>query len=373
VSRGRFLVEIGGAEVRDLYPDITEVEVELDDQDAATFRIELTMALQPNGSWRHADDPRLTSWAPVAIGVGVADGIEPLLSGHLTGVRAGFDGDLGRCRLELQGSDGSALLDRVERLRAWPDKKDSDIAAEIFTEYGLTPQVEATTVVHGADRSTILQRETDLQFLQRLARRNGFDCWVEHGQGCFRAPDPAAAAQPGLAVHFGGETNVGWFRVQVDARRPAEIGMFQLDRSEKTVLSAVVTAADRPALGADDGTRLLPGGVPPARAFVAMNASTGLAEMDPLCRSLFDRAGWFVSAEGVLDGSRYGAVLRPRRPVTIKGVGERHSGSYAVTHVTHTLNRAGYTQRFAVKRNGLRPTGAEDFGGGPALPGIGRP
>jgi hypothetical protein len=54
-------------------------------------------------------------------------------------------------------------------------------------------------------------------------------------------------------------------------------------------------------------------------------------------------------------------VLRPRRPVTIKGVGETHSGVYYVTHVTHTFTRDGYTQFFRVKRNGLMPTGTEDF------------
>ena len=46
---------------------------------------------------------------------------------------------------------------------------------------------------------------------------------------------------------------------------------------------------------------------------------------------------------------------------TIKGIGETHSGLYYVTHVTHIFTADGYLQRFRVKRNGLLPTGAEDF------------
>ena len=49
-------------------------------------------------------------------------------------------------------------------------------------------------------------------------------------------------------------------------------------------------------------------------------------------------------------------------PVTIKGIGETHSGVYYVTHVNHVFTADGYIQRFQVKRNGLMPTGAEKFG-----------
>jgi hypothetical protein len=54
-------------------------------------------------------------------------------------------------------------------------------------------------------------------------------------------------------------------------------------------------------------------------------------------------------------------VLKPRGTVTIKGVGETYSGVYYVAHVTHSFAADGYTQSFRVKRNGLMPTGAEEF------------
>ena len=362
MARVRLLLELDGQEATDLYPDITQVEVELDEDEPAVFRIELTVALGSDGAWSHVDDERLTPWKRVAIQVGFDDGFEPLMSGYITRIDTTFEADLARCRIELWGVDGSVLLDRTERLRAWPDKKDSDIAGEIFAEYALTPTVDVTSPVHGSAVSTIVQRETDLQFLRRLARRNGFECFVENGNGYFRAPPPPTDPQPVLAVHFGEQTTVAAFAIRLDARTPTDIGMFQLDRTEKTVLSTIVTDTRQRALGDTVARDLLPSGLSPAEAFVAMNASTGLAEMRPLCQSLYDRNDWFVTGEGVVDGIRYSNVLRPRRPVTIKGVGERQSGVYAVSHVTHTIDAGGYAQRFRVKRNALRPTGTENFG-----------
>jgi phage protein D len=287
------------------------------------------------------------------------------MTGYVTHILVTFDGDPARCRLELWGMDGTALMDREERLRDWPNKKDSDIADAILSSYGFDTEIEDTSIVHDAKVSTIVQRETDMQLLRRLALRNGFECFVEDDTGYFRSPRVTANPQPLLAVHFGTETTVKWFTVQVHALAEADIGMFQLHRTEKTVLSSLVGSSLEPALGSSRAPDLVPPKLPTARSFVAMDAATGVAEMDALCQSLFHRGAWFVTGEGVIAGNRYGSVLRPRRPVTIKGVGETHSGMYYVTHVTHSISIDGYSQRFLVKRNGLRPTGTEDFDGGP--------
>src|SRR5216683_2804527 len=125
--------------------------------------------------------------------------------------------------LEIWGMDGSVLMDREEKLKDWPDKKDSDIAAEIFSLYGLTPETEDTVVTHDEKVSTIIQRETDIQFLRRLALRNGFECYVEGKTGYFRPPQVDAPPQPVLAVHFGDETNVRHLAIEVNALTPTNV------------------------------------------------------------------------------------------------------------------------------------------------------
>jgi phage protein D len=221
--------------------------------------------------------------------------------------------------------------------------------------------VEDTEVVHEEAISTIIQRETDLQFLSRLALRNGFECYVENGTGYFRPPQLDEPPQPVLAAHFGDATTLVRFDVEVDALAPCQVAMFQIDRSEKEVLSARAQSTTLTLLGAEGAADLLPAGMEPAERVVAMSAALGQAEMSQLCQGLLHCSEWFVEAEGEVLANRYGHVLRPRRTVTVKGVGESHSGVYYVRRVSHVFTADGYLQRFQAVRNAIMPTGAEEF------------
>jgi phage protein D len=356
-----FSITIAGQEVSDLYPDLLDLAVELDDELAAQFRLRLTLDREAAGAWRYLDDKRLAVWQQVTIRAGFEDGVEELIDGYITQLQPAFDPDPARCTLEIWGMDRSVLLDRQEKLKAWPNKKDSDIAIEIFNAYALTPQSEDTEVIHDEAISTIIQRESDMQFLRRLAARNGFECYVAGTTGYFRSPQLTATPQPVLAVHFGDETNVGQLTFEVDALLPASVTMQQIDRLSKEVRSVTVNASQQPALGQTDVTGLLATGIDPGLIVVGQTAATGLPEMTALCQGLYHQAEWFVTGEGEIQGNNYGHALKPRGLVTIKGVGERYSGVYYVSHVTHTFDSEGYTQHFRVKRNALMPGGSENF------------
>ena len=167
-------IELGGAEVADLYRDLVSLEVELDDELAGMFRMTVALRLNADGSWTYLDDDRFVIWQRVVVTAGLADDSRQLLTGYITHVRPQFTAGLEQSRLEIWGMDASVLMDRVDKLKDWPNKKDSDIASETFRAYGLTPQVTDTDVVHDEEVSTIVQRETDIQLLRRLALRNGF-------------------------------------------------------------------------------------------------------------------------------------------------------------------------------------------------------
>lgn len=360
-------IEIDGEEASDLYQHLVGLEVELDDKLAGMFRIYLSILAHSDGAWPFVDDERLRIWQPVTIYADFDQASEELISGFITHVKPVFDPDPTNCTLELWGMDASVLMDRQEKLKDWPDQKDSDIAAAIFGLYGLTPEVDDTEVIHDAVVSTPIQRETDMQFLNRLALRNGFECYVEEDSGYFRAPRLEEEPQPVLAAHFGDETTLRRFSVEVDALTPANVGMFQIDRMEKEVLDAIAESSQQQALGADGPAAHLAAGMEPGQVYVGMNATTGVTEMSLLCQGLFHRAEWFVKAQGEVLANRYAHVLKPRRAVTIKGVGESHSGVYYVEQVTHAFTADGYLQRFRALRNGLMPTGTEQFAAGAGL------
>lgn len=363
----RLAIEIDGEERTDLYADLIRLEVELDDGLAAMFRFTLSLVFESNGGWRHLDDEGLRVWKPVTIHGGFESGMEELIRGYITQVRPNFGSDPTEATLEIWGIDGSVLMDREEKLKAWPDKKDSDIAEEVLRSYGFTPEVEETGVIHDATISTTIQRETDMAFLKRLALRNGFDCYIEGEMAYFRPPPLDEPPQPVLAVNFGEETTVSQLALDVDALAPTNVTMAQLDRLTKEVLASTVATSEQSALGATTADGLPTGDVTPGQLVIGMNVVTGLAEMEALAQGLYDKAAWFVTGEGEVIANRYGHILRPRRTVTIKGIGETYSGLYYVNHVTHRFTPDGYTQSFQVRRNGLGLTGDEAFAGGGGL------
>lgn len=362
-----FKLSIDGLEAGDLYESIISMEVELDEDLAAMFRLNLAMVLQPDGTWNFLDDERLRIWSRVGIKAGFGDAGEELILGYITQVMPNFDPDPTQCTLEIWGMDATVLMDREQRLKDWPNRKDSDIAREIFTRYGLKADLENTPIVHKEATDTIMQRETDIRFLRRLAFRNGFECYVEGAAGHFHAPRLSGPAQPVLAAHFGKQTNVRRLTLEVNATMPANVRMVQIDRLTKQVQEVAIDASQKPALGQKVPARLVPPGVPAGLAVVTGAVATGIPEMTALCRELYDRGAWFVTGEGEIAANDYGHVLKVRRTVTLKGIGQSHSGVYYVSHVTHTFNTDGYTQFFKVKRNALMATGKENFSASDSL------
>jgi phage protein D len=359
-------IMIDGEEASDLYPDIVQLEVEIDEELAAMFRLRLTLPQLPDGTWGKLDDLRLGLWKPVTINAGFESGTEELISGYITHLKPDLCPDPSGCSVEVWGLDGSVLMDREQKFKAWTNKKDSDIVREILDTYNFAATIKDTEVVHDEAVSTIMQRETDMQFLRRLALRNGYECYVEGTTGYFRPPQIDATPQPLLAAQFGDETNLVRFSAEVNALAPANVAMVQIDRLTKEILDASAEASDDTALGQTDAQGIIGARVNPAKVYVGMNA-TSAAEMATLCQGLYNRGQWFVTAHGTVAANLYGHVLRPRGTVTIKGVGETHSGLYYVSHVTHCFAPDGYTQHFTAKRNALQPTGSEKFAAGGGL------
>jgi phage protein D len=253
------------------------------------------------------------------------------------------------------------------------NKEDHEIAQDVFASYGLSYEVEDTVSEHSEDIATILQNETDIRFLRRLAARNGFECHVHAGTGFFRSPNMQDPPQKLLAVEFGEETNVSDFLVRVDGTPATLMEIRRIDPLEKLEETESLPASPRRSLGARSLSALRTG-QPSGRVLVRNQPSTIAREMQTRLRQAYERASGFVTVEGEIDSRAYRSVLRARRLVTIKGAGESFSGLYYVTRVRHTFTEDGYTQYFAGYRNAIGLTGQESFAAAtlpiPIQPGI---
>src|ERR1039458_8264668 len=171
--------------------------------------------------------------------------------------------------------DSSVLMDREDKLKDWPSRKDSDIASEIIESYGLTAQVEDTAIVHDEQVSTIIQRETDIQFLKRLALRNGYECYIDGDTAYFQTPQLSAPSQPLLSVQFGDDTNVNEFQLEVNALGTGSVNEFQIDPAPKEVLDAASTPASQQALGANGADSFLGAGMASGAVAIGRTVTTG--------------------------------------------------------------------------------------------------
>ncbi|HWM08427.1 MAG TPA: contractile injection system protein, VgrG/Pvc8 family [Solirubrobacteraceae bacterium] len=351
-------VSIDGAQQPDLMPDLIAVDVREDVDEGSVFSLRVGLSTRSDGSWSHVDDERFTLWRRVAVEAGYEPPGEKVADGYVTHVDVALTED-GSAQLELSGTDAAALMDLDDKQLAWPNKTDSEIATAIFSAYGLRPDVEDTAVRHEEKASTVLQSETDIRFLRRLAARNAFECRVAGATGVFRAPNLRELPQKPLAIAFGPETNVVDLRLRVDGTAATTPEARRLDPLAKQEERRSAAESSRRSLGRRPlaALRSVPGG----RSLVRRHSAGSLPELDALTRAAYTDADRFVALSGEIDSRAYRSVLRPGRLVTVKGAGALYSGLYYVTRVHHSFTVEGYTQRFEAHRNGLGLTGEERF------------
>jgi phage protein D len=352
-------VSIDGRAQDVLVPDIVHIEVEEDLEQATAFRLQLAITTRSDGSWTYVDDPLFRVWRRFALEAGYPGATETLVDGYVTHVEL-MIGAEGEPYLELSGMDLSAKMDLAEKQLAWPNKKDHQIAQEIFQSHNLSFEVEDTVATQGEALATVLQNETDIRFLRRLAARNGFECHVRGSTGYFRSPNLQEPPQKTLAIEFGRETNLAEIRIRVDGTPATIAEIRRVDPVAKQVEREILHASPRRALGAQPLAELRRG-LPDGQRLLRRELAASPAEMRGRLRQAYEGASRFVTAEGEIDGRVYRAVLRARRLVTIKGIGETYSGLYYVTRVRHSFTVEGYAQQFEAYRNGLGLTGDERF------------
>jgi hypothetical protein len=360
-------IRVNDEEALDMFADLLEMEVEEDYRLASVFRIRLSMQRSEDGFWAYLDDERARLWNKVSVSVALDGEEQDLIKGYVTQVRPHHAAEEEESYVEIIGMDATCLMSLEEKIKDWPGKSDSDIAREIFQSYNLTCEVDDTGPAPAEAETTVIQRETDIQFLRRLARRNGFECFVKGGTGNFRKPVLTDPPLPVLAAHFGDETNLISFDARSDALRPVKVTMHRLDPVSKELQEATVEATDQKQLGLEGALSFDPPGGVASRMFVKQAVASSLVEMRNLSRALVEESTWFVEGRGEIDSSLYGAILEARRLVPVKGVGEAFSGVYYLTSVRHVFRDERYTQQFTARRNALAPAGSDDFAGEDSL------
>lgn len=143
---------------------------------------------------------------------------ELLMDGEVTSIEAEYDA-LGT-RAVVRGYDLSHRLAAGRKTAVFTQVKLSDIARTIASDAGLQADVDDSP---GTVEHVLQANQSDLDFLYELARRTGFDCFVEGDTLHFKKP-PESSEAPGTGDYASEEPrqlrwndNLSEFRARVSA------------------------------------------------------------------------------------------------------------------------------------------------------------
>lgn len=265
-----------------------------------------------------------------------------VLEGEITAIETELN-EQSQAPIIIRGYDISHRLHRGRYNRSFQNVTDSDIVSQIIGEVGITSgTITATSVVH---EYVFQENQTNMEFLQERAARNGFELYVQDGKLNFRAPTQSQT------LNLKWLEDIHSFRVRVTSAeqvKSVEVRGWDYSTKQPIVSTAttesVVTTTDS-GKGSASSTKftIQPKMIVVDQPIFSASESTKIAQA--LCNEL---GGEFVTADAKGEGN---PQLRTGKLVSLQDIGT-YSGSYYVTETQHIFQERGYVTHFSVR--GLR-------------------
>lgn len=290
---------------------------------------------------------------------------EVLFDGIITQVTLTPGSGAGTATVSVTGEDVSLLLDRVERDVEYPALDDFPQTMMILAPYAAQGIVPMAVPPLDMDPPLPIERvptqhDTDLRHLVALARRHGYVCYILPGPapGVSRfywgPPVRVGLPQRAISIDLGPETNVtAPPTFTQDALAPVAMEGSVQDPRLQTTVPVTSGPSRQPPLAALPLALTTAGSVRRRRV---RESGTSTVSAFARAQAAVEQNADAVVGRGTLDGGRYGAVLRPRGLVGLRGAGWAHDGLWYVREVEHTLAPGSYEQSFVIAREGYGST-----------------
>jgi phage protein D len=283
------------------------------------------------------------------------DKLEQLITGEITALEPEFHFSR-QPSLTIRGYDRRHRLQRGRKTRSFLQRKDSDIARQIASEAGLTPQAEDSKVIH----DYVLQaNQTDMEFLQTRARQIQYEVIVEDKKLFFR---PVGNAKPQiLTLTFKEDLLEFYPRVTAIGQvGQTTVQGWDFKKKAKIVGQAIAGSEVSKMGGQTSGAALSQSAFGKATGVISYHPVMTQAEADQLAKANFNQGVLaLITGEGICQGR---TDLRAGKVIKIDGdrIGKQFKGQYYVTSVSHRFSarssdrgRGGYYTHFNFRRNAL--------------------
>jgi uncharacterized protein involved in type VI secretion and phage assembly len=260
----------------------------------------------------------------------------------------------------IVGHDKSHRMGRPTTVTTYLAMTYTDVVHKVVAPYGLQVAADSTNMV----MDYLLQVDSDLGLITEMARRTGFDWWVEGTKLNFKKP--AAGTVVGLTLHEGLRS----FSVRASGQYPDSFTVDGWDRKKQAQVTSTATTSSAAVKASSD---LATAVASPAGKFgKAVVLTAGMAagsqdEADQLSKALAQQAAsCAVTARGTAEGNSH---IKPGGSVKVLDAGPL-SGQYPVTKVEHIYSTGtAFITRFVA--GDRRPTSLVDVlgsGGSRATP-----
>jgi hypothetical protein len=293
----------------------------------------------------------------ILVRIGVVQRI--LIDGFVTNHQFSPSDSPGNSTLTVTGEDYSLLMDMHEIKILHPGQPDYIIVNKIILLYGLVPfvipppQLDFPLPTHNDP----VQIGTDLNYLLELARKYNYVFYIEPTDivglnTAYWGPQfMGFSAQKAITFNMGPSTNAHSISVQNNSLQPTMVfGAVQDTMAQNISFPVIVPFPLPPYLASQPGHFA---NLPHVRNKLYQSHGSHTV-LDAYVQALgeVDASKYAVTVSGQLDTLRYGDVLKARKLVSLRGVGQTHDGLYYVKSVTHKIEHGSYTQGFNLTREG---------------------
>jgi phage protein D len=343
-------IAVGGSPVEAL-AEAAWVEVYERMGEVTTYRIRYDIDIS-EGDFPTLVDDRVTNGSELAV-IAPLDGKNNyLVKGPVTGQQIHLEHG-GACSfVEVSGSDTSIAMDRETQTTLWSDVTDSDAVTTILAQYGYLPDVDSTSARHLEMKHALVQRDTDLQFVRRLARRNGFLFWITcNALGIetahFKQPPLDGGPKGDLIINLE-SNNLSTLDINWDSERPTSVVAAQLNLNDKSDIDGEVSKSPLASLGAKTLNEI----ASETRSVHIAAPVDDAGDLQSRGEGALIEAGWFIRATCQTTTHALNALIRAHTLVNLRGAGSRFSGKYFVSGVRHTIDAVGHRMDLELVRNG---------------------
>jgi len=344
---------------------LSEVEVDIDDVGQSGFKLTFSVDKQsPLQILFLLTGGALLPFLRVVIAVVVNGQTNVLIDGFVTN-NSIAPGDKGsNSTLTLMGKDLTVLMDQSRwsgfPFPAMPAEARVTLILLKYAFCGMLPLVIPSVLLFvplPIDQIPS-QQGTDLQYIRYLAEQAGYVFYIEPGPApgvskAYWGPQVKVGnPQAALSADMDAYTNVESLRFSFDQEKN-KIPLVYIYNSQTGVSFPIpippITPLNPPlGLIPPIPTRLQPVSDELSKLSLPRSIMIGLAKAAQWAEA--------VTGKGELDVLRYGAILKARQLVGVRGAGTAFDGLYYVKSVTHKIKAGEYKQSFELTRNGLIST-----------------